>query len=77
MDEKIIQLINGQRYEHEAKTCSVSNFGLIFIQKADNSQRLKTVHECLGGPGLQGPQHFLSVIAAPQSSIGFVMKEEL
>lgn len=82
MDEEIIQLTNGLLYKHDAKTCSVTNYGLIFIQKEDKSQRLKTVHECAGGLGLLGPQHFLSVITAPQSSVGFATigfntKEEL
>ena len=76
MDEKIIQLAYGQRLEYDAKICCVTNFGLIFIKKEDSSQQCKTVHIYISGEP-QRPHHLLSVIAAPQSSIPFAIKEEL
>lgn len=72
MGEKVIQVIDGKRLEHDAKTCCVTNIGLIAILKEGDQQR-KILHT---SGWLQMP-HSISIITTPLSSIRFDMKEEL
>ena len=73
MGEKVIQVINGQRLEHEADHVYVTDVGLILLNKKEDLKLWKMIYAAQ----VYDKDHIISIITTPQSSTGLAIKEEL